>query len=212
MGIAAIAGEIAGSLLGLHPPVKLGPWFQEIVIDVLETESPEYSMEISEDPVECGTDITDHTFEKPATLTLDCILTDLELTANSLKQNLASGAPILTTWREKKDALYAMKDGKQLVNITTPLGFYQNYLIESISPSVSIATGDCFRFRIVLRNVNIVSSAIGYIDPLLMPVDLQSAATDAAKKTKPKEPGGPAESGSSAQTSSGGSTADAYAF
>lgn len=212
MSITAIAGEIVGSLFGLHPPVKLGPWFQEIVIDVLENEAPEYGMEITADPVECGTDITDHTFEKPTTLTLDCILTDFQLTANAMQQNLASGAPILMTWREKKDALYKMKESKALVNVTTPLGFYQNYLIESISPSASAQSGDCFRFRITLREVNIVASAIGFIDPLLMPVDIQSAATDSAKKTQPKKPGGGAESGSASQTSGAGNTADAYAF
>lgn len=190
MGIAAIAGAIVdpstlANIFGFTP-ILIGPPGGELVIDVLESESPEYGFEVTSDPVECGMEIQDSIFEKPTTLTLDCVFTDFQFSAKIIAASLLNGLPLLGTWRDKKDSLYRIKDAKQLINISTPLHFYQNHLIESISPNVTATSGNCFRCRIVTRSVNIVASLIGYIDPTLLPIELQgvNATSGASNKTQ----------------------------
>ena len=215
MGIAAIAGAIAepstlAAMFGFTP-ILLGPAGQELMIDVLESEAPEYSFEITSDPVECGSEISDHIFEKPSSLTLDIVLTDFQFSAKNIISGILNGNLSLATWYDKKDALYKIKDAKQLVNASTPMHFYQNYLIESISPSASAQSGNCFRCRVVLRSVNIVASLIGYIDPSLLPVELQSATKNASKKTQGAQNKGAAQTGESGKSATSvGNTGDAY--
>jgi hypothetical protein len=218
MPIDAILNSIMTGLFGSTPPL-IGPSGGMLFIDVLEGESPEYSNEISSNPVECGTDITDHVYKKPTSVTLDCIFTDPLLAISNLANLITAGPMALAPWRVKKTALYAMFEKGDLVNITTPLHCYLNYIIESISPTTSATSGDCFRCRIVARDIRIVASAVGYIDPLLLPSDMLSAGpADATDATKPKNNKGPAKTNDAdaAPTKSAnksvGNTKDAYAY
>jgi hypothetical protein len=191
MSIAGIVGAIAeqsvlSNMLGFTPTL-IGTQSQVMMIDLLEGEAPEYGYEITGDSVECGSEISDHINEKPVSLTLDCVFTDFQLTPKNLIEAGMVSASFLTTWRDKKDTLYKFKDAKELMFISTPLNFYQNYLIESVSPNVTAQTGDCFRCRITLRSVNLVSSLVGYIDPSMVPLELQAASKEASKKTKDPE-------------------------
>jgi hypothetical protein len=219
MGISAIAGAIAdpsqlAAMFGFVP-ILIGPTGKELTIDVLESENPEYGFDITSEPVECGSDITDHTFEKPPSITLDCVFTDMQWSAKNIISGVLNGNLALRTWRDKKDELYRIKDAKQLINISTPLHSYKNYLIESIAPSVTAQSGDCFRCRITARHVNLVASAIGYVDPSMLPEDL---AAKAETKTKGKSNKGAAKTkgADTAQTKRArtgkGTTADAYAY
>jgi hypothetical protein len=197
MSIASIIGAIAeqsvmSQLLGFTPSI-IGTQSQSMLIDLLEGEAPEYGYEITSDSVECGSEISDHINEKPVSLTLDCVFTDFQFSPkNAIEAGMVSGG-FLTTWRDKKDTLYKFKDAKELMFISTPLNFYQNYLIESISPSVTAQSGDCFRCRISLRSVNLVASLIGFIDPTMIPIELQAQSSTASKGTKGKEDKGTPE-------------------
>lgn len=213
MGIAAIAGAIAdpsklAALFGFQP-VMIGPLTEPLIIDVLESESPDYGFEITRDPVESGSDITDHIETKPPSLTLDCVFTDMVFSLSSI---MSGGVfSLLKTWRDKKDALYKMMNAKALINVSTPLGFYSNYLIESIAPQSTAQSGNCFRCRITVVHVDLVASDIGYIDPSLVASNLENVSpTD--KKVKPAANKGPAttEPASSPAAGAGNGTADNY--
>ena len=45
----------------------------DIVVDVLLSESPTYSWELTKHPVEAGLDIVDSRYQKPVLVSLDCI-------------------------------------------------------------------------------------------------------------------------------------------
>lgn len=212
MGISAIVGSITEQLIGSIVPIKIGPLGKEILIDVLETESPTYQNEIAADPVECGTDVTDHILAKPVTVTIDLIFTDFSPLPSAIAQMAQVPSAPLMTWADKKAALYAMYDAAELVNLTTPLHYYPNMAIEDISPQVSAASGNCFRARVTLRAVKIAASLIGYIDPALIASEVAGAASGAAANPAagPSDSGSSGSAGSSAN-STGGSTADAYA-
>ena len=213
MGLDAILGSIASSILGA-PPSFIGPLASPIVIDVVESESPEYASEITRDPVECGTDITDHAQDKPTSLTLDCIFTDPQLSITGMPAAIASK---FMSWKEKRDELQKMQSNIKPVLISVPSGFYMGYLIESISPSYTAQSGDCYRCRVVCTKINVVASSIGIVNVALLPPELAMAVA-ADKKAGGKSPKGPApqEEGTPADSSAGASTSNyssgAYAY
>lgn len=187
MGIAAISDIVSdpsslGDLFGLNPP-SIG----DIIIDVLLEESPSYEYMVTEHPVEAGLDITDARIERPVTLSLDCILTDTAFDPVSLAKAALSGNLSLDSWKDKKDALYKMKDQNKLIDVSTPLHYYKNMMITSIAPNATAEKGGAFFFTVELREIRIVESIIGYVDPSMLPPDLaaQAAAGGAAKKAGP---------------------------
>jgi hypothetical protein len=210
MALDSILGAIMESFIGA-PPSFIGPIKEPIVIDVVESEAPEYASDITRDPVECGTDITDHAQNKPVSITLDCIFTDPQLSVSGMASAVASGFMV---WRDKRDALQRMQANAAPIIISVPSGFYMGYLIESISPIYTAQSGDCFRCRIVCAKINVVASSVGIVNIALLPPELAMAVV-ADKKAGAKTPKGPApqESGTPADSSAGdsvGNTASAY--
>jgi len=212
MGVDAIVGSIASAVLGA-PPSFIGPLTSPIIIDVVESEAPEYSSEVTRDPVECGTDITDHVLDKPVSITLDCIFTDPQLSVTGMAAAIASG---FMPWKTKRDELRKMQANFKPVIMSIPSGFYMGYIIESISETYGAQSGDCYRCRIVCTKINVVASSVGIVNIALLPPELAMAVV-AEKKAGAKTPKGPAaqESGTPADTSAAsnvGNTEDAYAY
>lgn len=204
MGVAAIAGAIAEpsrlkKIFG-YEPMLIGPPGQELLIDIIESESPEYTYEITTFPVESGCDITDHVIERPASVTLSCVFTDFQFSAKNIISGIINNTLSLATWLDKKDHLYKLKDSRKRVNISTSLHLYDNYIIESIMPNLTAGSGDCFRCNITARSARIVSSSVGFIDPELLPNNLKASVS---KKTKPRQNRGSAQTTSSSRSTIG---------
>jgi len=186
MGVAQVASAIAdpSKLLGLFAP---GPkLIDSIQIDLIIDESVSYDFDITEHPVEAGLDVTDYRIARPFTLTLDCEFMDVAFDPLSLIGNAISGNLSFDTWRDKKDALYKLKDENKVINVATPLHLYYGVMITSISPSVNVNTGNCFQCRIEFKEVRMVATAIADIDPSTLPPDLQATAKANAKKASAK--------------------------
>lgn len=212
MSVDSILGAILEGLIG-PPPSFLGPLSAPIIIDVIESEAPEYSNEITRDPVECGADITDHILEKPLGITLDCVFTDPQLSLTGMAAAIASG---MMSWRDKRAAVIKMCETGAPIVMSLPSGFYMGYIVESISPTYTAQSGDCFRARIVTTKINVVASSLGVVNVALLPPELAMAVA-AEKKAGSKKPKGPAPQeestpADSSASSSVGDTEDAYAY
>lgn len=183
MGIADIANVIKdpSSLLAMFGFVP--SLINDIIIDVLERETPSYAWEISRHPVE-GTDVTDSRVKQPTGLTLDCIFTDMQLSATNIITSVLNGGFSLHTWRDKKEALYTLAESNQVIDVRTPLDLYSNMMIKSITPNQDKTTGSVFAFSIEFERVTTVSSEWGYVDPSDLPVDQQATAVTDSKTTK----------------------------
>jgi hypothetical protein len=212
MSIDAILGSITSAILG-EPPSFMGPITEPIIIDIIESESAEYSSEVTRDPVECGVDITDHVLEKPDSVTLDCIFTDPQLSLTGMAAAIASG---FMSWKDKRDALLKFKRASQPIILSTPSGFYLGYMIESISPTITAQSGNCFRARVVCTKINVVASSVGIVNIALLPPELAMAVVADKKAGSKKSKGSaPQEEGTPADSSAGGevgNTKDAYAY
>jgi len=158
-------------------PVLIG----DLPIDVLLDETPVFNWDITERPVEGGSDITDHRLERPVGLILECIFTNSELGISNVVSgaaNVITGGAIgtalsLDTWQDKKDALYSLMRESQRLDITTPLDTYTNMMISSVRPNQNASNADAFFFRVELKEVDVISTEIIEIDESAIPKELK---------------------------------------
>jgi len=186
MGFASTANLIKNpsellERIGLKPAQ-----INDITIDVIQIESPTFDFEVTEHPVETGLNISDTRIEKPITLAIDCILTDAEIDAvgvvkRALNTSLDS---LFTTWQDKKDALYTLKDSQELVTVQTEFDIYENMMITSLRPIREVNNTRALFVHIELQEVRIVSSEINLIDESLIPDEIKD---DVEKKSENKK-------------------------
>src|SRR5574343_1708494 len=183
MGIAAITAVIRDpsallAMFGFVPSL-----IEYITIDVLVSESPVYSWDITRHPVEGG-DVTDARVKQPIGLSLDCVFTDMQLSATNIISGLLKENFSLSTWRDKKDALYALADTNQRIDVRTPLDLYPNMMIREITPNQDKNTGGAFFFNIQFEKVITVASLWGNVDPRDLPIGNQTIAVEDLQKAK----------------------------
>ena len=65
-----------------------------LIVDVVESENVEQSIELTENPVEDGLDVTDHARTKPAVITVTGFMSDAPLTLASSVQGLFTAAGV----------------------------------------------------------------------------------------------------------------------
>jgi len=176
-------------------PVIVG----DIIVDVLVSETPVYDYDITEHPVEAGLDVTDNRVERPASLILECILTDIALSPQAIAGAVASGVlaggfPPLS-WQDKYSALLDLADKNDIVDVFTPLNVYSSMMITSVRPNQTKDTANALFFTIELREIRTVASEINVVDPSQIPKKIKEQEkpenTEAAKKTAPKSKKGP---------------------
>lgn len=180
MGIADIANVVTNpsSILEFFTPQET--YIDEIRIDVLRVETPNYQWLITNRPVEIGLNITDARIEQPTNLVMDCLITDdiLELSVGSIT-SLLDG---IDTWEDKRDKLFELKDKNKVVTVSTPFFTYSNMLIKSIRFERTKDTARALFFQIELQNVRFVASAISDIDLSQISDALLAKATGANDK------------------------------
>jgi hypothetical protein len=195
MGIAQIANVISdpSTLMDMFAPSPI--LIGDLEIDVLLEESPMFDYDVTDHPVEAGLDISDSRIARPIGVILDCVLTDEAFDPMSVIGGALTGSLSFDTWQDKKAELYKLKDTSQVLNVATPLDTYYNMMITSIMPSITKSTSGGFFFRIELKEIRIVSTAIADIDPSMLPPDLQNQAKDTAKKAGKKKAKGAQKAG-----------------
>lgn len=155
-----------------------GEGFQ-IELDALMSEAPSYRALITENPLEDGSVISDHTVTLPATLQIEGIFTDTPLgfleslatgtaglTVSQLSQSdaiagavgAAGAAALLGEIRpglskEKFKLLVALQVTRTPFKFVTGLQVYDNMLIENLSPRRSPEDGKSLRFSCSMKEV-----------------------------------------------------------
>ncbi len=172
----------------------------DIIVDVLLSETPILSWELTQHPVEAGLDVTDSRYQKPIGAALDCIFCDVEFSIEGLVGDvvgaIASGGSLSdanpfakATWQEKRDALLELSTLNTFIDVTTPNGEYKNVMIRDVRPLFDKDKSGAYFFRIEFQRVETVSSDIVAVDDSQIPEDLRkkkdkTAATKTAKKAK----------------------------
>ena len=130
--IAAAAAAFAAGALGNIEYVKIG----DIIVSACRGLSHPSELEITEKVIGTGYPISDAARKVPLTITLDIVFVDPQISADALVSSIISGdASSLTEgWRDKKAALYALQDGKEIVTTTTHENSYSDTMVQAIDP------------------------------------------------------------------------------
>lgn len=156
-------------------PVRL----QVLEIDIVKSRTITYENDITENPVEDGTVITDHIIERPVEIAIDGIISTASL-SNSLLGNILSGENPLKSNKERiQDAFNALKQlriQKLATIIETPYGeVFMKMFIKSLSISQVPQTGDALRFNVIFKQIKFVASQVVNVS--------KQVAVDTAKPT-----------------------------
>lgn len=169
-------------------PVLLSTEKQELVVDVLTEERPDFTWEITEHPIEEGLSINDARIQRPTMLTLECTFLDPDLSANGVARQAINGTWSAESWKDKQARLFRMASESDVIKVITPFKTYNSMVIESITPTVTAATGDAFVATVALKEVVRVSSALSETTSDQVPKRLKSKKTEAQKNADKKKP------------------------
>jgi len=163
-------------------PVLIG----DLPIDVLRSETPVYDYNLTEHPVESGFDVTDARVARPIGVTLECILTDTDLSASAVGFAALNNTLGFDSWKDKRDRLKEIMESSEVVDVVTPLDKYESMTITSLRMDQTPNTAMALFFRVDLREIRFVSSLITGVDEAAVPKKKKAKKpdNDSDKKTK----------------------------
>lgn len=119
---------------------------QDLEIDIVSSEVIELPSETTDNPIESGSEVTDHIINKPILLRMVCQI----------------GGSNLTNWTDRKiegyEALKKLRDDKQPVTVVSGLETFSNMLINNISIDRNLQNASVLQFQIEFKQAKIVSS------------------------------------------------------
>lgn len=117
-----------------------------VVLDVVETENPDYKNEVSERAVEEGVNISDHVKNSPIAFSISGVVTSPDAA-------------------KKRQELVTYRNNKQLLRYVGR-NILENMVIEDLATSHTVENRNGFAFRIQLKQVRIVKSrTVAYVAP-----------------------------------------------
>lgn len=119
---------------------------QDLQIDIVSSETIELPSETTDNPIESGSEVTDHIINRPILLRMVCQI----------------GGSNLTNWTDRKiegyEALKRLRDDKQPVTVVSGLETFSNMLINNISIDRNLQNASVLQFQIEFKQAKIVSS------------------------------------------------------
>lgn len=146
------------SLVGKAPIVKIG----EVAVAASISESHNLEAEITEHPIESGSDITDHYRPSPKTIQIEALVTNTPINTgfpgqtavNSLTSLLNGDDPVLNAWGLIKSYF---EDGV-IINIETSLELYSSMVLTSFSVTRDAANGQNLMFSCSARKIKVITT------------------------------------------------------
>lgn len=119
---------------------------QDLEIDIVSSEVIELPSETTDNPIESGSEVTDHIINRPILLRMVCQI----------------GGSNLTNWTDRKiegyEALKRLRDDKQPVTVVSGLETFTNMLINNITIDRNLQNASVLQFQIEFKQAKIVSS------------------------------------------------------
>lgn len=157
----------------------------ELVLDAIITEKHNFSSEITEHPVEDGSMIVDHIYNKPISIDLDCIITNTPMTwagltaFNSLKRYVDNESNDFAEIAFKKIEEIFIK--RKPISIATSLKTYENMVLENLSVERGGRSSSSLHFNCTAKQIRIISRQMV---PIPKP---KSPRTQSKQKKGPQE-------------------------
>ncbi len=145
-----------------------------IQIDATPTEQHGHALQVTEHPVESGSEITDHARIKADSLTLDGCFSD--------------GADVGHS-SDIYERLRLLQDDAVLLTVITSLRVYENMILENISTPRTASSGGGLRFTAVFKQIRLVQNKTTVVSVTKEPITKKKVSTgkQAAQQAAPKE-------------------------
>lgn len=132
--------QLFSSFLGVTKQI------QDVEIDIVSSEVIELPSETTDNPIESGSEVTDHIINRPILLRMICQI----------------GGSTLLNFTDRKlegyEALKKLRDDKQPVTVVSGLETFSNMLINNITIDRNLQNASVLQFQIEFKQAKIVSS------------------------------------------------------
>lgn len=125
------------------------------LIDATLSIGRERTSEVTDNPVEDGSAFVDNIRANPLVLTLDCIVSDTPIGAAATARASQTTLPS----NDARALLTRLHLARQPITVQTDTDTFTSMAVQSISDTEDAATGEALRFRVVLKQVEIVYSS-----------------------------------------------------
>lgn len=187
------------SLSRLESDVKFGTGSLKAVVafDAVVSKEHQFSSQVTDNPVEDGTTVTDHVILAPRQLTLEAMVSDHPIDPEVLAKMPTptegpDGLPVAvkpTRSQKAAEFLEGLWRDKVLLKVVTKFRTYANLVIESMTWREENDVGEALQVTLQLREIRIASSAVTQTAQLLpTKSDLAAGKVERGKKPKQAKP------------------------
>ncbi len=169
-------------------------------VDTSIEEVHESELELTENPVEAGSDITDHSFMRPKRVRLRCGWSNSSLQAlGAVISGFFSGGTMASGVSYVDSVflqLHQIQTSRQLISLTTGLVNYQNMLIRSVRATRDKRTSQALMVEAVCQEAILVHTEASVVPALANQANPANTAAVARLGTQSAAPAAPAQAGS----------------
>lgn len=174
--VAGALGNFSGSfLLNAIPQGNIGGISVQVTVEETHTDN----LQITENPVEEGAEITDHSFKKPPEIVLRCGWSNSTISGivGSVQSLFSGGFPTPGGFvGAVYSQLIALQESRVPFTVLTSIRQYSNMLISSISLTRDKKTSQVLMVAVTCRQVIIVSTQSATLAPLANMANAASTA------------------------------------
>lgn len=129
----------------------------EFLMDVSLNEGHEFESEVTEFPVESGSNIVDNVRPKPITVTMECLVSNTPIGFLATTRGTGSGSPSDPV-DDAYEHLLKIRERREPVTIRTSLRTFENMVLKSLSIPRSSGRGDELRFTATFQQIQVVTN------------------------------------------------------
>lgn len=127
------------------------------LIDCSLNEEHAFESEVTEYPVESGSNITDNIRPKPIVVTMECLVTNTPIGFLAQSRGAGSGNPSDPA-DDAYELLQKIRDKREPISIRTSLRTFDNMVLKSLSVPRAPDRGDALRFTAVFQQIQVVTN------------------------------------------------------
>lgn len=162
----AVAGLAVGAVSNLVSALLMsGRSIGGVIPDVTIEERHEDELEITEQPVEQGAAITDHSYKKPSVVTMTVSWSN----SNALINSIVSGSLLRGEINDANDfyrKILELQESRVPFDLVTGKRTYNNMLIRRVTNLTDADSENCVNLEILLRQVIIVQATSVTLSPV----------------------------------------------
>ena len=159
-----------------------------LTLDASVNETHSNEAEITEHPVETGSNITDHVRRRPETLEIEGVVSNKPIAVlASQTQRGIRGGPIETKDSDAHEEMRRWQDQGKLLTVMTTLRDYENMVVEGLSVTRDARNGDILRVVMRLREIILANTELVAAPDPVDPTD-KAQADQGRKNTQASKP------------------------